>query len=145
MARICSRSRPKERASARIARPLSAAGSPTSTSSAAVSEVCEIAVSATLTSARVRRTLINGFFGVTRDRAHGSPSYAQLLASNARGRAYLTQNKKSFSVPVITKPADYTSAGDRAECDFEFALRAENIYALACAGYNPLASTPFQS
>ncbi len=113
-------------------------------SCAAVSEVCEKAVSAALTSARIRRTLINGFFGVTPDRARKAPSYALLLASNARGRAYLTLNKKSFAVPLITKPADYTSAGDEAVKDFEFALRAENVYALACAGYNPLSSTPFQ-
>lgn len=113
-------------------------------SNAAVNEVCEKAVSATLTSARIRRTLINGFFGVTPERARKAPSYALLLAANERGRAYLTKNKKSFSVPVITKPADYTSAGDPAVTDFEFALRAENVYALACAGYSPLASTPFQ-
>lgn len=112
-------------------------------SCSSVEETCEKASSATLTKARVRRTLINGFFGVTPELAHKAPSYALLLASAPAGRAYLASHKKEFSVPVITKPADYPSAGGDAVCDFEFALRAERVYALACGGYDPLTSVPF--
>ncbi|MBO4500780.1 MAG: nucleotidyltransferase family protein [Clostridia bacterium] len=108
-----------------------------------VEEACEKAASATLTKARVRRTLINGFFGVTPGLALKAPSFALLLASGPKGRAYLSAHKKEFSVPLITKPADYKSAGDEAISDFEFALCAERVYALACKGYNPLSATPF--
>ena len=108
-----------------------------------VEELCEKAVSATLTKARVRRTLVCSYFGVTPGFARKAPSYALLLAANARGREYLAENKKDFGIPVITKPADYKAAGEKAVCDFEFALGAERVYALTAAGYAPLKATPF--
>jgi len=108
-----------------------------------IGSLCEKAASPLLTKARVRRTLIYGYFGVTPERAHSSPSYALLLASGESGRRYLAENRRSFAVPVITKPADHRSAGDKVVKDFEYALGAERVYALTCGGIEPLKETPF--
>ena len=108
-----------------------------------IGSLCEKAASPLLTKARVRRTLIHGYFGVTPERAHSAPSYALLLASGEKGRRYLAENRASFGVPVITKPADHRSAGEKVIEDFEFALGAERVYALTCGGTEPLKETPF--
>ena len=108
-----------------------------------VEALCEKAASATLTKARVRRTLIASYFGVTSARVHAAPSYALLLALGSRGREYLSQHKNDFGIPVITKPADHKAAGPDAAADFEYALAAERVYSLCCKGYNPLAASPF--
>lgn len=120
--------------------------------SSSTKELCEKSVSPGLTAARVRRTLlcilmgVGREYGLSRGSGFAKPSYALVLAADARGRAYLSQNKKSFTLPVITKPADYAFSGGAVKRGFEFSLRADRVFSLASGEsgkYNPLKMTPY--
>lgn len=96
-----------------------------------VSELCRKACNVNLTNSRIRRTALLSFFGVQNNFAHRAPSYTTLLASNTKGREYLSENKKNISIPVITKPAYYHMFGDEVKRDFEFALNCEGVIMMA--------------
>jgi len=116
-----------------------------SMSSRTLDEVCEKAASTILTRARVRRALLLYFFGVGREYGRKTPSYSLLLAADKIGREYISKNKKSFGLPLITKPADYKKAGKRAETDFLLSADADIVFGLASPNgvYNPLLMTPY--
>ncbi len=59
------------------------------------------------TAARMRRELLYSITNVRAEWLKTPPRYTILLAANERGRAYLAENRKKFTFPVITKPADY--------------------------------------
>jgi predicted nucleotidyltransferase len=114
--------------------------------SSCVRELCEKSVSSNLTYARIRRTLLCVLFSVGKEYQKQNPSYALVLAADIKGRAYLAENKNCFRIPVITKPADYVKAGEKATRDFEFSLKADSVLSIASGKsgeYNPLRITPY--
>ncbi len=62
------------------------------------------------TDARLRRALLYGALGVTREDLRAMPTYALLLGATERGRAYLKARQKAQEdgggIRVVTKPAD---------------------------------------
>ncbi|NLN56259.1 MAG: nucleotidyltransferase family protein [Clostridiales bacterium] len=119
--------------------------------SSSVKELCEKSVSANLTYARIRRTLLYVLLNVGKEyryRGKGTktPSYALVLAADRTGREYLSKEKKNFTVPVITKPADFIKENENVIYDFEFSLSADRVLSIASGKsgeYNPLKMTPF--
>ena len=59
------------------------------------------------TAARMRRELLFSLTDVRGEWLKTPPPYTILLAANERGRRYLSENRKTFEFPVVTKPADY--------------------------------------
>jgi len=59
------------------------------------------------TAARMRRELLFSLTGVQPEWLTTPPPYTILLAANERGRRYLSENRKKFEFPVVTKPADF--------------------------------------
>ncbi|WP_332647935.1 nucleotidyltransferase [Lysinibacillus sp. 54212] len=56
---------------------------------------------------RLQRILTHIFTGVTKDRLHSfqEPSYIRLLGMTKNGQSYLSLNKKSFRLPLISRVA----------------------------------------
>ncbi len=81
------------------------------------------------TLARLRREILFHMMGIEpRDLAR-SPAFTVLLGANERGRAYLSERGKHFSIPVITKPADDAVLDERAKGQYARHRRADELYA----------------
>ena len=80
------------------------------------------------TDAFLRRTLLYGLFGVTRERLNALPAYTQVLAFTERGQKILASVRKTASIPILTKPADYKSLNSAAREAAELSFRANSIY-----------------
>ncbi len=80
------------------------------------------------TDAFLRRTLLYGLFGVTRERLNAPPAYTQVLAFTKKGQKILASIRKNASIPILTKPADYKSLDDTAREAAELSFRANSIY-----------------
>lgn len=101
-----------------------------------VDELCMAVKSKRYTLSRIRRIAYSSLIGLTKEIADLPPSYIRILASNEKGRKLLKAMKKTATLPIITKPADY--CGDAV---FDINSRAEDIFALCsrdkrerCAG-----------
>lgn len=83
------------------------------------------------TAARLRREILFSILGVSESKSR--PLYTVLLGLNEKGRAYLSENKKSIHLPIITKPADCNKLPPEAKAQYEIAKKADELYAL-CTG-----------
>lgn len=81
------------------------------------------------TSARMRREILRTILRVEPKASKVSPRFTVLLAANANGRAYISENQKKFRIPMITKPADYSNLDEIAKKQYEASLRADELYA----------------
>ena len=99
------------------------------------------------TKARIRRAILNSFFGVTSSDLKVLPLYTQVLAMDSVGRSVLKSIKKTSEFPVITKPASYKDMGDEVIRQKELSNKADSIYALTLKNENsgrfPLIFTPY--
>ncbi len=88
------------------------------------------------TTARIRRTILNSYFGVTSSEARALPSYVQVLALDLSGRNILKRMKKTASLPIITKPSDYEGLGERVAKQKSLSNKADSVYALTLKNPN---------
>ena len=58
------------------------------------------------TDAHIQRTLLYCLTGVRAEDISGIPQYTTILAANERGRALLSERRRTSRLPMITKPAD---------------------------------------
>lgn len=58
------------------------------------------------TDAHLARTLLYCLTGVTEEALADGPQYTTLLAANEKGRALLSERRRTMQLPVVTKPAD---------------------------------------
>ena len=98
------------------------------------------------TNARLRRAALFALLGTTADALDTPPAYTLLLAANPTGRAYLAENRRRFSLAVLTKPADAPTDSAAAE-QYAMGQAADCLYTLCLAqrqeqGYY-LRQTPF--
>lgn len=80
------------------------------------------------TAARLRREILHSLIGAAETKT--PPMFTVLLAMNERGRQYLSENKKKFALPIITKPSDTDSLNTRAKEQYEIHRAADELYAL---------------
>ena len=101
----------------------------------------------THTKSRIRRAIINSFFGVTSSIVKELPAYTQVLAFDEIGRMALKRIKKTTDFPCITKPSDYDSFSDAVIAQKELSNKADSVYALSLPkdipGSYHLTFTPF--
>lgn len=81
------------------------------------------------TDARIRRELLYLWCGV--EDIGKTPEYTTVLALDERGREYISSIRKTKTVPVITKPADYKDMTKDVVAAFELAKRADHLFAYA--------------
>ena len=91
--------------------------------------LCEAVKTKRYTMSRIRRIAWSALIGLTGAVSSLPPSYIRVLAMNETGMRILKGMKKTASLPVVTKPADYANAA----CDAVFGLniRAEDWFSLA--------------
>lgn len=81
------------------------------------------------TLARMRREILYAILRVTPEDYRTPPAFTLLLAANETGRAYLAEEGKNFTIPVITKPADFSALGETAKVQYELHRKADELYA----------------
>ena len=112
-----------------------------------ISSLAAMAETKKHTRARIRRAIINSFFGVTSSLVKELPAFTQVLAMDDAGRRALKRIKKLTDFPCITKPSDYTDFSDLVTAQKELSNKADAIYALSLPGEIPgtfyLTFTPF--
>ncbi len=83
-----------------------------------VMEVCDRAKTKRYAHSRLRRMVLCAYLGVSAEESAGLPPYLNLLAFSQRGRAVLSQCRKTASLPLITKPAHSRKLGPEAQAVF---------------------------
>lgn len=96
-----------------------------------IAELYSLASTKKYSPAHVRRALLFAYFGVTDEMLASKPAYTVLLAANKKGRELLAIARKSASIPIITKLADYEKYGEDVKKAFELANKAAAVRALA--------------
>lgn len=105
-------------------------------------EMLSYAATKKYTDARLRRASLFALLGIKRSDISARPTYTTVLASNARGRAFLASIRRSARIKVFTRPADaIASKSDEVRRQAEMTVRAEALYSLALP--HPLAAGEF--
>jgi cytidyltransferase-like protein len=89
--------------------------------------LCKAVKTKRYTLSRIRRIAWSSYLGLTKELCSLSPSYIRILGMNDKGKAILKQMKKTASLPIVVKAADYKN--DRI---FDINSAAEDIFSL-CA------------
>lgn len=92
--------------------------------------LCRAAATKRYTDGRIRRALLYLLAGVTDADLAAPPAYVRLLAANERGREYLSETRKTRTVPVVTKQADIVALGATAARARALGAAADALYAM---------------
>ncbi len=99
------------------------------------------------TKSRIRRALLNVFFGVTSSDVKTLPTYTQILAMDSIGTQILKKTRKSRDIQVLTKPSDYKAFDEAALRQKQLSDKADSIFELTKPvpkdGASALTFTPF--
>ncbi len=77
-----------------------------------ISSLLELAQTKNYTTARIRRAMLNVFFGVTSSDVKALPAYSQVLAMNKVGALLLKNRTKSDDFKILTKPSSTNELSD---------------------------------
>ncbi len=99
-----------------------------------ISSLAASAETKTHTKARIKRAIINSFFGVTSSLVKELPAYTQVLAMDEIGRSVLKRIKKTTAFPCITKPSDYTDFSASVISQKELSNKADSVYVMSLPG-----------
>lgn len=89
--------------------------------------LCTAIKSKRYTLSRIRRIVWSSLLGLTKDICSFNPEYLRVLGMNNCGKALLKKMKTTASLPIITKPADFSGSEI-----FDINSAAEDIFSL-CA------------
>ena len=81
---------------------------------------------------RIKRAVLYSMIGVTEEDVRRAPQYSTVLGSNSRGRALLSELRKTHKIPLVTKPADASILGDGAARQCLLSNKADAIFTLLC-------------
>lgn len=99
------------------------------------------------TKARIRRVILNTYFGVTSSDVRMLPVYTQVLAMDTVGMSLLKRIKKATDFPVITKPSSFKDYSADVIRQASLSHKADSIYGLTLktpySGEYPLTFTPY--
>ena len=99
------------------------------------------------TRARIRRALLNVFFGVTSSEIKALPLYTQILAMDDVGMQILKKTRKSREIHILTKPSDFKNFNEAELRQKTLSDRADSIFELTKPipkdGASSLTFTPF--
>ena len=80
--------------------------------------------------ARIRRLCMSAALGLREGDREGIPSYARVLALNAKGRALLRRADRNPDIPLLTKPAHVHELETGAQKLFLLGAQAHDFYTL---------------
>ena len=112
-----------------------------------ISSLIELSATKNYTKARIRRAILNSFFGVTSSDARELPKYTQVLAMSSTGILLLKKTRESSEFKILTKPSAFDSFPDEIKSQKLLSDRADSIYELSKpipkSGRTSLRITPF--
>lgn len=82
------------------------------------------------TMSRIRRIILCAYLGINRSFTASPPPYIRVLGFNGRGTQILREAKKSASLPVFMRHADFASADDFSKKLYALECRSTDLYAL---------------
>lgn len=91
-----------------------------------LSQLYALCAHKSLPTSHVRRAVLYAALGITEQDLRGAPAYLSVLAANTRGRAILSELRRTSPLPIITKPADAPDCRQAKLSD-----RADALYTLA--------------
>ncbi len=86
------------------------------------------ASSAQFTNARIRRVALFSYFGVSLSQLKQKPAFTQLLAADGAGLSYLSENRKTKRIELITKPSDRSKLSDASKRQYELQCLSDGLY-----------------
>ncbi len=92
-------------------------------------QLIRLAAAANHTASRVKRAALFAVTGTRDEDIHALPRYTLLLGASEKGRAYLSETRKSRTLPIVTKPADAAAVAG-GERQYELCRRADALWAL---------------
>ena len=99
------------------------------------------------TRARIRRALLNVFFGVTSSEIKTLPMYTQILAMDTKGMQILKKTRKSREIRILTKPSDFKDFNEAELRQKNLSDKADSIFELTKPipkdGASSLTITPY--
>lgn len=99
------------------------------------------------TRARIRRALLNVFFGVTSSEFNTLPAYTQILAMDTIGMQILKKKRKAADFQILTKPSDFKSFNELQLHQKSLSDKADSIFELTKPvpkdGASSLTFTPY--
>lgn len=91
-----------------------------------VDELIKRCTTSAYTSSKIRRVIYSIFFDVETKNVKCIPKYTVLLAANKKGIEYMSENKKSFKIPILTRVSDERKYG----LDTELSFKPDRIFSL---------------
>ena len=112
-----------------------------------INELITLVSTKRYTTARIRRALLNLYFGITSSDVKCLPAYTQVLAMDKKGCEKLKEMKGKSDFEILTKPADYVFLSESAKRQAEISNIADSVYSLAkpipMSGDEFLRTSPF--
>lgn len=94
-------------------------------------ELIESVATKKYTNARIRRAMLYLLTDIDTVQYRTLPEYTSLLAADSRGTEFLSLIRKTKSINILTKPADYVNLPEKAKMQAAASIRADSIYSLA--------------
>ena len=112
-----------------------------------INELITLVSTKRYTIARIRRALLNLYFGITSSDVKNLPEYTQVLAMDKKGCQKLKEMKGASEIEILTKSADYVALSETAKRQAEISNMADAVYSLAkprtTSGDEFLRTSPF--
>ncbi len=71
------------------------------------------------TSSKVRRAIFSILFNVKKDDVKSLPKFTVLLGASKKGIQYISQNKKNFEIPILTRTTDEKNSSVNTDLNFK--------------------------
>lgn len=112
-----------------------------------ISTLLKLTETKNYTRARIRRALLNVFFGVTSSELNTLPAYTQILAMDGVGMQILKKARKTDDFRILTKPSDFKRLNDLQLRQKTLSDKADSIFELTKPvpknGASSLTFTPY--
>lgn len=92
---------------------------------------------------RVRRLTLCAYLGLTQDIAAAPLEFITVLGMNSRGQQVLKAMKKTCPLPVIVKPTQARKLSDSAQKQWNFTVRADDLYYFPSPAGQDWKQTPY--
>lgn len=98
--------------------------------SVSLDEMIKKSASSKYTTARLKRVILFGFWGVTEAMLKAPPTYTNVLAFDEKGREILRMINQKSDFPILTKAAHYKKCDDKVVQMWEFSEKCDKLFTL---------------
>lgn len=95
-----------------------------------VDELYDLIKTKRYTHSRIRRIILSAVLGIKAEDVSAKPEYIKINGFDETGRKMLSEMKNTALLPVVTKPGDLSSLGEKAQKMFSLECKAADIYSI---------------